>query len=82
MDVGRRWSLRRGSAGPSLPTRLPPQGRAFPFETLVLLHQPSPDAVADIVVEARENLTRAGAEAIIITPASEDWIELPKQVQQ
>jgi hypothetical protein len=33
-----------------------------------------------IVVEARKSPIRAGAEAVIITPASEDWIQLPKQV--
>ena len=66
----------------SLPTRLPTQRPAFPFEAVVLLHQPSPDAVADVVVEAREDLTRTGAEAVVITPASKDRIELPKQVKQ
>ncbi|HTR60113.1 MAG TPA: hypothetical protein VMH37_00350, partial [Candidatus Binataceae bacterium] len=66
----------------SLPARLAVQDRALAFEAFVLLHQPAPDAVTDVVVETAEDLTCTGAEAIVITPASEDWIELPKQTKQ
>jgi hypothetical protein len=41
--------------------------RAFPFEAFVLLHQPALDAVTDVVVEAREDLARTGAEAVVVT---------------
>ena len=48
----------------------------------MLLHQPAPDTIADVVIETREDLACAGAEAVVITPASQDGIELPKQVKQ
>ena len=50
--------------------RQSPNRRLFPVEAAVLLHEPAPQTVADIVVERRNALARSGTEAIEVAPAS------------
>jgi len=54
-------------------TRLGPNQRTFPVKAAVLLHEPAPQAIADIVVERPKELARPGTEAIEVAPASLDW---------
>src|SRR5271165_3577300 len=51
-------------------TRQSPNCRTFPVKAAVLLHQPAPQTVTDIVVERRKELARSGTEAIEVAPAS------------
>ena len=45
-------------------TRQSPNRRTFPVEAAVLLHEPAPQTIADIVVERRKELARSGTETV------------------
>src|SRR6266851_2371668 len=51
-------------------TRQSPNRRTFPVEAAVLLHEPAPQTIADIVVERRKELARSGTETVEVAPAS------------
>jgi hypothetical protein len=42
----------------------------------VLAHEPAPDPVPDIEIEATEHVAGARAEAVVSAPAAQDGIEL------
>ena len=48
----------------------------------MLLHQPPPDAVADIEVEGGELTACAGAETIVISPSPQNRIESLEKLRQ
>ena len=56
-----------GSDGPDSASA---ESSTFPVKAAVLLHEPAPQTVADIVVERRKALARPGTEAIEVAPAS------------
>src|ERR1700677_4584239 len=52
------------------------------MEFLMLLHQPTPDAVPDIEVERSKLAACAGAEAIVISPSPQNRIEFLEKLRQ
>jgi hypothetical protein len=52
------------------------------MEFLMLLHQPTPDAVPDIEVESCELTACASAEAIVVSPSPQNWIEFLEKFSQ
>jgi hypothetical protein len=52
------------------------------MEFLMLLHQPTPDAVPDIEVECSELTACAGAEAIVVSPSPQNRIEFLEKLRQ
>src|ERR1700691_2408147 len=52
------------------------------MEFIMLLHQPTPDAVPDIEVECGELTAGAGAEAIVVPPSPQNRIEFLKKLRQ
>ena len=48
----------------------------------MLLHQPTPDAISNIVVESRELTACASAEAIVVSPSPQNRIEFLEKVRQ
>jgi hypothetical protein len=52
------------------------------MEFIMLLHQPTPDAVPDIEVERGELTACAGAEAIVIPPSPQNRIEFLEKLRQ
>ena len=48
----------------------------------MLLQEPAPQSNANVVIEAVEDGTGAGTEAIIVAPAAQERIKLPKLVSQ
>jgi hypothetical protein len=62
--------------------RQAPERRPFPSQGSMLLHEPPPDAIPDIVIEAREELAGACAEAEVVAPTTQDGIELLEEQRQ
>src|SRR6201987_1867035 len=52
------------------------------MEVLMLLHQPTPDAVPDIEVESSELTARAGGKAIGISPSPQNRVEFREKLRQ
>src|SRR3984885_9456498 len=52
------------------------------MEFLMLLHQPTPDAVPGIEVERSKLAACAGAEAIVISPSPQNRIEFLEKLRQ
>ncbi len=48
----------------------------------MLFHQPSPDTGPDKPIQSRELAVCAGAEAIVVSPSPQDWIELLEKTRQ
>src|SRR6266849_2136493 len=53
-------------------TRQSPNRRTFPVEAAVLLHEPAPQTIADIVVERRKELARSGKETVEVAQPRHD----------